>query len=249
MVARMRISSPLLSWSVLASCIAACGESDAGDANTGDAGTTPTACIAGAKAPCYTGAEGTRDVGRCKAGTMTCLADGSGYGPCEGEVLPIPETCNSPADDNCNGQVNESGEGCGCVPKATVSCYTGAAGTDGVGPCKAGTKTCNEQGTAYGPCVGEVLPQAETCNTPEDDDCDGQVNEGGAGCVCLPNSTSSCYSGPAGTAGVGVCKAGVRTCNAQGTGFGACVGQVLPAAENCSTPTDDNCNGAVNEGC
>jgi hypothetical protein len=167
-----------------------------------------------------------------------------------GEVLPQPETCNTPIDDDCNGQVNEGGAGCVCPPNQMVACYSGPAGTQGVGICKAGLALCNAQGTALGPCMGEVLPQAETCNTPVDDNCNGQINEGGAGCVCLPNSTASCYSGPSGTAGVGICKAGTKTCNAQGTAYGACVGEVDPAAsEDCATPTDDNCNGQVNEGC
>ena len=71
----------------------------------------------------------------------------------------------------------------------------GPAGTAGVGICKAGTHVCNGQGTAYGACSGEVLPQAETCNTAADDNCNGQVNEGGVGCVCTPNATAS-FGGP-----------------------------------------------------
>ncbi len=136
-----------------------------------------------------------------------------------------------------------------CTPLSTESCYTGPAGTQGVGACKAGTKTCAEDGSGFGACIGQVLPAPETCNTPDDDDCDGKVNEEGAGCVCLPGTTQSCYSGPAGTAGVGACKAGTRTCNAQGTAFGPCMGEVLPATESCLTPVDDDCDGAANEGC
>ena len=65
---------------------------------------------------------------------------------------------------------------------SSTSCYSGPAGTDGVGICLAGTMTCNSDGTANGPCIGEVLPQLETCLTPEDDDCDGIANEEGEGC-------------------------------------------------------------------
>lgn len=75
-------------------------------------------------------------------------------------------------------------------------------------------------------------------------------NEGGDGCVCVPDSVAPCYSGPAGTAGVGICAAGTKTCNAQGTAYGVCAGEVLPAAaESCNTAVDDNCDGQVNEGC
>jgi hypothetical protein len=205
-------------------------------------------CVLDTMQSCYTGAPSTLNVGPCHAGVQTCTA--TGWGPCMGEVLPQPETCNTPEDDNCNGQVNEGGAGCVCPPNQMVACYSGPAGTAGVGICKSGLAQCNAQGTAMGPCMGEVLPQTETCTTPEDDDCNGQVNESGTGCVCLPNSTQSCYSGPAGTQGIGICKAGTRTCNAQGTAYGACTGEVLPAAtDSCSNNTDDNCDGQVNEGC
>ncbi|EYF01849.1 RCC1 domain-containing protein [Chondromyces apiculatus] len=43
---------------------------------------------------CYTGPAGTEDVGICRSGQQTCNADGSGYGPCLGEVLPGSETCD-----------------------------------------------------------------------------------------------------------------------------------------------------------
>ena len=54
-----------------------------------------------------------------------------------------------------------------------------------------------------------------------------------------------CYTGPGGTIGVGVCKAGTRMCTA-GV-FGTCVGEVLPTIETCGNAVDENCNGVVNE--
>lgn len=91
--------------------------------------------------------------------------------------------------------------------------------------------------------MGEVLPATETCATAGDDDCDGQINESGAGCVCVPGSAQACYSGPPGTQGVGICLGGTQTCNALGTAFGACMGEVTPGAEDCATPQDENCDG------
>ena len=63
-------------------------------------------------------------------------------------------------------------------PCSTAACYSGAAGTENVGVCKGGTKTCNSLGTAFGACVGEVVPAVESCATAADDDCDGTANEG-----------------------------------------------------------------------
>jgi hypothetical protein len=65
--------------------------------------------------------------------------------------------------------------GAPCTPGETASCYSGLPATEGVGLCKAGTKTCANDGSGFGPCVGEVLPQPENCATPEDEDCDGKA--------------------------------------------------------------------------
>ena len=202
-------------------------------------------CLPLASESCYTGPSGSAGVGQCKAGARTCNGQGTAWGSCSGEVLPSAETCNTLVDDDCDGLTNEEGSGCACAPGEVVSCYSGPAGTRDVGPCHGGTQTCKSDGTAFNACVGETTPLPETCNTSMDDDCDGQVNESGAGCVCLPSATEPCYSGPAGTQGVGVCKAGTRACNAQGTAWGACSGEVLPQAENCGTSQDEDCDGAT----
>ncbi len=206
-------------------------------------------CTPNTTAPCYSGPSGTQNVGDCKAGVQTCNGQGTGYGPCIGEIVPQTENCSLPGDEDCDGQVNESGSGCICAPNTTSPCYTGPMGTQNVGDCKAGIQTCNGQGTAYGPCIGEVVPQMETCSLPGDENCNGMTNEGGLNCVCAPNSTTACYTGPMGTQNVGECKAGMQTCNAQGTAYGPCTGQVVPVAENCALPGDENCNGLANENC
>jgi hypothetical protein len=66
-----------------------------------------------------------------------------------------------------------------------------------------------------------------------------------AGEPCVPGSTEACYDGPEGTQDKGSCKAGVRTCNAEGTAFGPCESQVLPSPEDCATPLDEDCNGTA----
>lgn len=130
-------------------------------------------CSPGATRECYSGPPETRDVSVCKAGLQTCLPDGSDYGPCEGETLPALETCLTPIDDDCDGKINEAGEGCECKPNATFYCYDGPSKTENVGLCIGGLRTCSKDGTAWGPCIGQTLPKAEDCSTPDDEDCDG----------------------------------------------------------------------------
>ncbi len=132
-----------------------------------------------------------------------------------------------------------------CAPEAQISCYTGPPGTQDVGVCKSGAQICNAQGTGFGLCEGEITPTSEACITPEDDDCDGTSLNADGGCVCVPNTASKCYSGPAGTQNVGNCKGGISTCNASGTAQGPCFGEIVAVAEDCMTPEDDDCDGTA----
>jgi hypothetical protein len=141
----------------------------------------------------------------------------------EGECADVvPETCNA-IDDNCDGRVDED---------TTTACYSGPAATAGVGACRPGTRPCR---MADAPCSGEVLPAAETCNGV-DDDCDGRTDE---------DTDTPCFDGPAGTEGVGQCRAGVRHC--VNGAPGACEGEVGPADETCNG-LDDDCDGHVDDG-
>ena len=64
-------------------------------------------CTPGEVVDCYTGDPGTMGNGPCKAGAQTCNADGDGFGPCEGEVVPADEVCANTIDDDCNGTVDD----------------------------------------------------------------------------------------------------------------------------------------------
>ena len=61
-----------------------------------------------------------------------------------------------------------------CTENEQRPCYSGPAGTDGVGECKAGTQLCVNG--YWGTCTGEVAPTAEVCNGL-DDDCNGLADE------------------------------------------------------------------------
>jgi hypothetical protein len=173
---------------------------------------------------------GMTDVGSCQLGVTVCSSGGV---VCSGEIGPSGETCNN-ADDDCDGAVDDG---------ISEPCYSGPAGTQGIGVCVAGTRTCTAG--AFGSCAGEVLPQSESCNGI-DDDCDTVADEAAGGGPL----TQSCYTGPGGTLGVGVCAAGVETCS--GGAFGSCAGETLPSAEICFNAVDEDCDANVtsaSEGC
>lgn len=130
--------------------------------------------------------------------------------------------------------------GC-CTDGATRECYSGPAGTDGVGLCRRGVQTCASNTFEGQPCVGEVVPaSSEVCDAArEDEDCDGMRNEG---CTCSGSETRACYTGPAGTQGVGICRGGMQTCSSGA--FGACMGEITPRAEVCGNGVDEDCDGA-----
>jgi hypothetical protein len=200
-------------------------------------GLTDEVCAPTSTQPCYAGPAGTQGVGACKAGTQVCGANGQ-WGACNGQVTPSPEVCPDGVDEDCNGQIDDCAA---CAPGASQACYPGPAGTQGVGVCKAGAQLCSANGQ-WGACSGAVTPTTEVCGNGFDDDCNGQIDD----CmVCVPGATIACYSGPAGTEGVGVCKAGTHVCGANGQ-WGACSGEVTPGPEVCNG-VDDNCNGAVDE--
>lgn len=71
----------------------------------------------------------------------------------------------------------------------------------------------------------------------------GTGGAGGSGGACTPGETRPCYDGPEGTEGKGICKAGVQTCFPDGSSWFSCSGAVKPAAENCATPEDEDCDG------
>ena len=187
-------------------------------------------CTAGETRGCYTGDSGTAGVGVCKQGVQECDTSGT-WGGCQGETTPASqEICGDGMDNDCDGGGDE-----GCP--------------------------CDYQGRSAGVCAGQTRDQNGDCPEPVDyhggdetgqwcdgldNDCDGSVDEDG--CECVNGDSESCYTGPSGTEGVGICASGTRTCE-QGS-WSACAGETTPKSdETCGDSTDSDCNGVVDNGC
>lgn len=116
--------------------------------------------------------------GQCRrTGTIQCTQHGTA------ECSAVPgtsrtEDCTDGLDNDCDGKTDAEDTDCGeCSPDETQSCYSGSSYTKGVGICKSGTQTCNQQ-REWGSCEGEVLPRQEKCGDNLDNDCDGEADEG-----------------------------------------------------------------------
>jgi cysteine-rich repeat protein len=153
------------------------------------------------------------------------------------------EVCDG-ADNDCNGVADDEGAGgcvlyyrdrdldtfgesgdsrCLCAPDP-VARYTALAGGD-----------CNDLNAAVRPDAMEVCDGV-------DNDCDGQTDRDSLGVLL----TRACYTGPAGTEGVGPCQGGTQTCTG-GIWSATCEGEVTPQLEVCDG-VDNNCAGGVDEG-
>ncbi len=82
-----------------------CNLSDIADNNGGTAGNA-TVCTPGNISACYSGAQGTLNVGVCMAGSSTCDSQGQ-PGSCVGETLPSAELCDG-VDNDCDGAVDDN---------------------------------------------------------------------------------------------------------------------------------------------
>jgi hypothetical protein len=113
----------------------------------------------------------------CTSGTDF---DGDGYG----DGCPAGTDCDDydpTVNTNCPDANCASGifQGCPCNPNTDVpvSCFDGPGEAANNPPCRKGMRSCDSTTNTWGACGGQVLPEAEICDT-EDNDCDGTADEG-----------------------------------------------------------------------
>ena len=154
-----------------------------------------------------------------------------------------------------------------CEPGKVQKCdYQGMPSTEGVGPCKAATRTCKEEGS-WGHCEGEVLPVAENseelCTNGIDDDCDG-VADNGANCSYWNGNTDPTdpTGDPTDSTGIDVGYTGDYGDAYQlPVDAEICSDSCIPIKADClpndidegsvglCNGLDDDCDGTVDEGC
>jgi hypothetical protein len=89
------------------------------------------------------------------------------FGACSLDGSGVPAD-DPPVDAGTTGVITD------CAPASKESCYSGPQGSNGHGRCTGGVRTCTAEGV-WGICEGEIVPEAEDCSAPEDEDCDGQA--------------------------------------------------------------------------
>lgn len=102
------------------------------DCNGGQCELAAVPCIAGSVEACYEAPVSTMNMGTCHPGVHVCNANGMGYGPCEGQSIPVKDECNNGLDEDCNGVVDQ---GAKCMaPAGLVVQYVLDEAADGKGP-------------------------------------------------------------------------------------------------------------------
>ena len=216
----------------------------------------------------------------CKKGIQACqpnyLEGYKSWGNCErlapAEREDTQTLCQDGIDNDCDGKIDLADPECKnfCNPGKKESCYSLEAeekktgkSTQGVGECRAGTKTCAASGV-WGPCLREKLPSPEECNL-KDDDCNGQIDDfegqgintlvrecftAKSGCALQEDGTYKCHGcvrqkdGKYKCTSPSPCRVGIQYCF--NGNWDPCEDQHTPKTESCNG-LDDDCNGKIDD--
>ncbi|WP_437928944.1 hypothetical protein WMF37_06580 [Sorangium sp. So ce291] len=102
-----------------------------------------------------------------RTGSLAFVFAGSGCGL----ILGLDDFEDAPASED-HSSSGSSGTDT-CRPDISERCYSGPSGTEDVGLCSSGMRTCDSSGEMWGACQNEVLPHQESCASTEDENCDG----------------------------------------------------------------------------
>jgi len=188
---------------------------------------------------CYTGPDGTEDVGICTGGTTQCNG-ASGFDPtCVGEVTPQVEACDD-LDNDCDGTTDEeNANGCTTYYRDVDN------DTYGTGPARClcdpegewdnlNDLDCNDDNAMINPDAVEVCDGI-------DNECDGFIDEDPTDSSL--KLTQSCYTGPPLTLGIGTCTSGIETCDSSIGDWGPCEDEVVPTLTESCDGLDTDCDG------
>jgi hypothetical protein len=147
-------------------------------------------CNPGDIISCYTGDHATLGLGECRAGTRTCLADGT-WSDCSGERTPDEFGCCPEDLDTCPGE---------CVDWDTDEYNCGSCGFNcwANAPPNMGSQSCTG-----GVCDNYCLPHAADCNGTIDDGCETNIMNDEENCGSCGNACPDGFACMAGICGPG----------------------------------------------
>ena len=179
------------------------------------------------------GCKNTANTDKCDGDGDACTAnDACKDGKCVTGVKTDCDDKEACTADSCDTKTGS------CLNKQlTQSCDDGdACTTSDACADKAGKWTC--VGGKAKDCADTLACTIDTCDPKT-----GCKNESAIG------KAVACYTGPAKTRKIGVCKDGTQTCKLDGT-LSPCSGEVTPAAkEVCGDSKDNTCDGQTDESC
>ncbi|WP_181198305.1 nucleotide-binding protein [Enhygromyxa salina] len=151
---------------------------------------------------------------------------GNGVTPASGLDLVSPgveDRVSGALGTNCNGVLADPAN-----PRASLLYTKLSVPVCGVLMPMNGEALSEDELTCMEYWISGLVPPAEEC----------------VDCVCEPGAVEDCYTGPEGTANVGICKSGTHTCQTNGFGWTECEGETRGLGENCFTADiDEDCDG------